>query len=179
MVETIISSLVTIIGFFISFLVIKRELNNSLHIQHNEFLMKKMDDIIEMINDNILYTLDIFKSNKTENSAFNLSQRLELLYKKILPYGTYKDIMILETIQTAAYSWEIKKEKYKNYNLYFIANMYLLMCQIKMEMTGIIVNPESLFRMKFSDYESKKADLTLMVNDTVNNLDLCKKFLIK
>lgn len=182
MEEIIISSLVTIIGFVISFLGIKRELKNSLHIQQNEFMLQKLDDIVEMIEDSILYTLDEISHNRTEHSGFELNRKLDLIYKKILPYGSREDIMIIETICSAAYSWEIVKEQkpnYQSYNMFFIANMYLLMCQMKMEMTGTIVNPEAFFRVKFPEYDNYRYVFMNIVNDTVNELDLCRKFIIK
>ena len=182
MKEVIIPSIVTIIGFIASYLGIKREFKNSVNMQQNEFVLKKLYDILEMITDNIFYSLDIICRENKDYSDFDLANKLEPLIKKILEYGSCEDIMIIESIRTASYSWEKiieQKPNYKNYNVYFIANMFLLFCQMKMELTGKVVNPETLLKMTFPKYNEYKNLFKDIINDTVKELALSKKFIIK
>lgn len=182
MVEIIVSSIVTIIGFGASFLGIRRELKNSLQIQQSEFVLQKLDNIIELIDECIIYD-DVTNDNKSwDDQVQLLRNNLNRVYKRLLPYGSREDLMIIATLYEAAYTWEEteeRKHKYVSYNLYFTAVMYLLMCQIKKEMTGSIINPEILFRRRYINYNKGREILKRIINDTVNDLGLCKEFLIK
>lgn len=182
MVEIVVSSIVTIIGFGVSFLGIRRELKNSLQIQQREFVLQKLDNIIELIDGCIKYVNSSSGDESEDALVQGLRERLDSVYKRLLPYGTREDLSIMATLNEVAYTWEEteeRKRKYKSYNLYFTAVMYLLLCQIKKEMTGSIINPEILFRGRYTDYNEARESLKRIINDTVNDLGLCKEFLIK
>ena len=65
-------------------------------------------------------------------------------------------------------------------NQYRVMSYYVLLAtQIKYDVTGIYVNPESWFRMKVTDFEESKEKVIEASNNLVTELKLNKRFMMK
>ncbi len=165
----IIPSVISIIGFGISIYVIGRELHNGIRLKQNEYILNKMSDVMEAIeyaNKEVLEGAE----NKGE-----LSDLIENFSNKIQLYGSYDAMKIIEKMKTTAYSGE---DVGVTYSFYLFVLLSLLKSQIKKDMTGIIVPPDVFMKIRANDYKKHEDKIKEIVNSTIEELKLSKKFKI-
>ena len=172
--EWLISILITIVGLLITSRNIKRNFKNEIVKTKQEVSISEMQSIPYD-----LFTLMGEMSEETKKGSEKYSKKNFQAYKsimaKILCYGSCDAINIATHTQRNAYKTFPESIQWTVLILYS-----LLIVQIKFDLTGIVISPESYFKIKISDYETKmKNDVRNEINRLVGLLNLNKDFLVK
>lgn len=170
----IIPSSVTILGFIINYYQTKRNMRNEIIKKKTNIHLEKLSDIPEKA----LVFLDDILSKKIYINPDDFYP----LVRKVFSYGSIESITILSSMQQHNYT-DYKNKSEDTYEVYkLMAYIVLLVCQIKFDITDIIVSPELWYRIKLNDYEENLENKKLIVkanNDIVSKLKLNKEFKIK
>lgn len=170
----IIPSLVSIIGFVISTKSNKENFNKELEKYKNTISVEKGKEILEL-----LIKIVPIKSNE------GLSQKDMLkLQNSILAYGSLKLSILFEEFQQFNYktdytNLEVLKESGRYYEMF--AYFFLMILQIKFDITGIALNPKIIARTFMTDYDEQsdfQKGLKNSANKIIDKLDLNKDFKI-
>lgn len=174
MKEFIIDNLdviVTIFGFFITYKLTTKTFSN-------EIKKSKIDHNVEAIHSlplelcNMMSKIQQAKGNKGVVSA----SEYEKLMTKIFAYCSKDSVTLAVEIQQTFYKINKTNEDYGQYLLVLFA---LLITQLKYEISDEIISPESWFKLKINDYETAREPFVDKINETIKNLDLNKKFIVK
>ncbi len=159
-----IPSLISLIGIIISHFNIKKSYKNDLKKMKAEIITEKIEDLpLEILN--IMHN-----TIKDPNSKENVEDLSKFIYK-VLSYGSADAVKIACCVQQAAY---------KNDGSYkLIAGYSLLITQLKYDLTGQIISPESYFQLKLRDYVDQRKEVIKFINLIVKKLNLKKDFYVK
>lgn len=131
-------------------------------------VLNKMEDmpyrILEIVS---IMQQPGFKVSNTFNRKVNS------LWSEIFAYGSADAIKILSHMQHENYDRNID-EKVKEYRS--IGYYVLLVTQIKYDVTGINVSPETWYELKINDYSTRKNEIMKVNNTLVEELELNKKY---
>lgn len=196
-----IPAFITLLGFIITYFSLRKSFKDEIKKQKSNIALDKMSTVP-------FETLDLYeaiitparlqkqikviegqnsisKSNqiriqklKTEIKETEdvLYDKMAKLYNTIYAYGSIESIKIVSSMQKINYSL---KEDSSNEDKYIImAHMILLASQVKKDVTNITVNPKQWFKMKITDYETKKEVFDPFVNKVVDDLGLDADFKI-
>lgn len=169
--EWIISLIITIIGFVVTSNNIKKGFANEVKKIKQEVAISTMQDIpYEM------FSLMESMSENLENKSIRKQQQKKYtdIMAKILCYGSKDTIKIATFIQQCSYGVLPEAKTHTILVLYS-----LIIAQIKLDLTGVIISPESYFEIKITDYETIKDNVINEANRLVLSLGLNKEFLIK
>lgn len=158
-------TIVTAIGFVVAIWIVAKEFKNSLKLQQIGFATSKLENINDLI-------YECYMSIQKGDSK-TLTEYLKILKKDILSFGSEDAINILMKVIEAKRHW---KPEDGSYDFYVSAHLFLLMAQMKKDLTGIEINPKKLFVVLISDYEHCKSDLKIIINKTVDECNLSEKF---
>ena len=172
------TSIVSIIGFFVTNKSIKKSFKNELEKQKSAVHIEKMS----IIPYEVLALMDsMIEGNKKQSNSKRIDdkqlEKFKSMMNTIYSYGTEEAIKIISLMQKENY--ESNGESI-NLNMYRMMSFYVLLAtQIKSDVTGIKVNPEFWFRMRITDYSQKKEEFKVANNKLVRELELCEKFEIE
>lgn len=170
-ITTLITSLVSVIGFIVTYRSLMKSFKNELRKSRDSLALEKMStvpyDILELFDD--LMESSHFK--KDSQKAKENQKTFKKLMNTIYSYGSINAIKIFALMQ---------KENYDRFNqggnlddIYRISSMYVLLAtQIKYDVTGIIVSPNSWFEMRITDYSSNMEKYKRANNKIVDELRL-------
>lgn len=165
-ITAIITGVISVIGFVVTNMSLKNSFKNELARQRDNIALEKMSTMPF----EILGLLDKARSSKTIESE-EVVKILNIIYA----YGSEKAIAIATLMQKENY----KKEEMGNRNRFRIMSAYILLAtQIKMDVTGVCVNPEFWFKMRITDFESTKKKIVEANNMLVSELELDDRFYI-
>ena len=162
---------VTILGFFITYKLTTKTFSN-------EIRKSKIDHNVEAIHSlplelcNMMSKIQQSKGNKNVVS----SSDYEKLMTRIFAYCSKDSVTIAVEIQQTFYKINKTNEDFGQYLLVLFA---LLITQLKYEISDEIISPESWFKLKINDYETAREPFVDKINQTIKNLDLNKKFIVK
>ena len=171
-ITAVVTGIVSIIGFIVTNASIKKNFRNELLKQRDTIALEKMAtklyEILKLLDDMLE------ASRKNEKPDYNTFKKL---LNEIFSYGSEKAISLVSSMQKELYSYNGNT---KNMNQYRVMSYYVLLAtQIKYDVTGIYVNPESWFRMKVTDFEESKEKVIEASNNLVTELKLNKRFMMK
>lgn len=200
-VTVVVSALIQIIGFIVTYMSMRRSFKEELEKQKSNIALDKMTTmpygILELQE-------DIFRTTKIETEIKNIKEQDNLskddlkkienneqkckmiqdgLYDKmayllntIYSYGSVDAIRIAAKMQNENY----KANNDNNADIKFriMAFYVLLATQVKFDVTGVITSPELWYQMRMSDYDLNKDTYIYANNQLVNELDLNKGFLV-
>lgn len=160
-----ISSLITIVGFVVTYLLTSKNLKDEIQKTKGNKAIELMQEVpyslLEFING--LGKLD-------EKEALN---NFNKVISTICAYGSPKAVKLLE-----GYQKEVFNKTSPNPNILF-AYLGLLISQIKFDITGEIMSPESWLIIKIKDYTRIQNDIAKTMNNLVDKNKLDKRFKIE
>ena len=159
-----IPSIISLIGILISYFSIKKSYKNDLNKMKTEIITEKIEDLpFEILN--IMHN-----TIKNPTSKRNVEDLSKFMYK-VISYGSVDAVKIACCVQQTAY---------KNDNSYkLLAGFSLLITQLKYDLTGQVISPESYFQIKLNDYEDKRDEIVKNINLIIEDLNLKKEFNVK
>ena len=178
LITTLITGIISIVGFIITYASMKKSFTNELKKQRDSVALEKMAtmpfDVLTLLD-------EIINSAKTNTNGVNCSMNTTLNYfteimNKIYSYGSQDAITIVATIQKENYATRENTNQFDQYRM--ISLFILLANQIKYDVTEIAVCPKLWFEMRMTDYTTNKAQFINANNIIVQELKLNKKFLI-
>lgn len=184
-----IPSLVSVIGFSVTYFMSRKNLKDGLALTETEFqnelLKQRSDKRLELMAsapyDALALMQNMIDSGKDKKHSFPDSKLIEkqnALYFKVYAYGSPSSLHILSSMQSENYQANTNNTVSTNAHR-LICYYVLLASQLRMDVTGETVNPDEWFKMKFSDYHKTKALFADANNQLVTELNLSEDFLIR
>lgn len=167
----IVQSIITILGFVITYFGIKLNLKNEIMSQKAALHIDRMAEIPYLILD--LMNKGNDKKSKAENATV---EDFNKLLTTIYAYGSRDAIRIAALFQKENYLGMLQDNKWRMLAIY-----PLLANQIKFDITGIVITSDFWFDMKINDYNKNAAIHNTIIeenNKLVEELKLNDKFLI-
>ena len=166
-----IQSIITILGFVITYLGIRLNLKNELMSRKTGLHIDRMTEIPYTI-------LDLMnKGNDNKNKVENVTvEDFNKLLTTIYAYGSKDAIRITALLQKENYLEVLQENKYRMLAIY-----PLLANQIKYDITGIAITSDFWFDMKINDYNKDKIIHNALIeenNKLVRKLKLNERFYI-
>lgn len=167
-----IPSVISIIGFVVSTKINKKSINSELEKFKNTISVEKSQE-----------TLDLLVRSLPSNSQNKLNQsELIKIQNNILAYGSFDMNKLFEEYQHFNYKTNYTdnnkmKEDGSFYKMF--AYFFLLISQLKFDITNIALSPKIIARMLINDYDdNEEFQIGLMnaVNSLVEELNLNSKF---
>ncbi len=159
----LISGIVTIIGFIVTYIMTKKNLKDEVH-------KIKQNISIELMQKIPFEILEYFDSLKKANSD-ELLLKLQSIMSQVYAYGSVNAIKTLVAFQTINY--HIKEMENKTDILILLS---ILVSQIKYDITGEIIDPTNWLKIKIRDYkETLEPSISANVNFLIDKYELNKK----
>ncbi len=171
--EWAISILITVIGLWITSRNLTKNFKHEIRKTKQEVSINEMQSVPY---DLFLLMEDMSEETKKGSEKYSKKnfQAYKSILAKILCYGSYDAIRIAIHTQRNSYNPFSESIQWTMLILYS-----LLIVQIKFDITGTVISPESYFRIKISDYEiTMKNDVRSEINRLVKLLALNKGFLV-
>lgn len=170
MVLVLLPSVVTILGFFVTYYIAKKSIVNEITKSKRILMVEKGTKIFN----SLILVLD-GKSSKKINEK-NFSETINDIYI----YGSKETISLFASFQQ--YNYLDNDEKGKLNKFIPFAYICLLLAQLKFDVTGEIINPMEILRIRINDFEtdnSLKENIPILINELVEQHKLNKKFKFK
>lgn len=198
-ISTVVTALISIIGFIVTYMSMKRNFKNELSKQKSGVALDKMstvpyetlnlyDSIMEPIK--IKKQIEILQKSSTKNDLIEvkaleqkikesenaLPDKMSELLNKIYSYGSENAIRIVSQMQHENYlicEHIERSEKYRNMAFYI-----LLATQVKYDVTGVAISPRLWYQMRLTDFDVVEKAIKEANNKLVLELNLNAKFKI-
>ena len=175
LITTSIPAFISVIGFVITIISVKRNFKNELSKLRSNIALEKMSEMPYQVL-TLLDNIGKNKGNNVSERADNDDAVLKTygdMINTVFSYGSKDAIEIVTLLQKESYI----KGNTKNY-IRTMATYVLLAMQIKFDVTGILISPGTYFSMKLNDYSTCKNRIKDETNKIINQLHLNKKFKI-
>lgn len=165
--DAIVTMLVTIIGFVVTYLMTKRNFKDE--VKKNKIALAS--DQIQTLPYDICQLMDAMIKGKNQES---LLHQYGSILSKVLAYGSSHAIRIAIKMQQMSY----KSASTISFDerLPMLALYSLLITQLKYDLTSEIISPESWFQLRMNDYETIQPKMKEAINGLVKELDLNDTF---
>ena len=163
-------SVVTVLGFFVTYYIAKKSIVNEITKSKRLLMIEKGTKIFS----SLILVLD-GKSSKKINER-NFSETINDIYI----YGSKETISLFASFQQYNYLDEDAKGELNNFMPF--AYICLLLAQLKFDVTGEIINPMEILRIRINDFEtndSLKDNIPSLINNLVEQHKLNNKFKFK
>lgn len=168
-ITALVTGIISIIGFFITNISMRKNFKNELIKQRDSIALEKMSTVPFEVLD----LMDrMIKSKQAWNEKSELRNFTKMM-NEIYSYGSEKAIALVALMQKENYAINGDINKMNKFRL--MSSYVLLATQIKYDVTGTYVNPEFWFRMRITDYEKNRDEIKVANNKLVRELDLDKK----
>lgn len=187
--STIVTGIITVLGFVITYLSMKRNFKNELQKQNNEIIVNKLSqlysDIFKFLKEvsrgiKIIDDLKVSDNIEERNNfrihyqevfqEFNNGMLHDLLF-----YSTEDIINVLYVIQR---TFDDKENDVMTQILTIISGMLIILAMLRYELTGTIVNPEKYFYLFIDEGRDHVEIYKKCSNAIVQELKLNKKYMI-
>lgn len=171
-ITVVVTGIISIIGFIVTYSSMKKSFKNELKRQRNSIMLEKMSvmpyEVLEWLD-------DIMASGKVENcekekivegNFKHLKKILNIIYS----YGSEQAIKIVALMQKENYIANRKIECLDKYRM--LSEYVLLATQIKYDVTEILVSPELWFQIHIVDYAENRDKFKNANNRLVDELNL-------
>lgn len=167
-IGTLITAIISIVGFGVTIYTMKRNFKNELLRQRNTIALEKMATIPFEI-------LTFLDKQADVTAASKQIDHFNKILNTIYSYGSADVIKIAALMQRENFSINSGKK----INAYRATSLYiLLVTQIKYDVTGTVVCPELWFQTRLTDYATKRNEFKTANNRLVTELNLNKGFII-
>jgi len=160
----IVPALVTIVGLLLNYFFTNRNIKN-------EISKKKLDISLEYLSEAPYKSLELFEKMREKGKEAEYLKLFTELSNTVFAYGSEDAIKILGAFQQNNYAMNNGNGDKQKAISYFI----LLTCQIKYDLTGIEISPDSWYKIKITDYETNlenKNKFIKATNEVVEELNL-------
>lgn len=171
-----LSTIVSIVGFVITIVTMKRSFKNELQKSRDSIALEKMTEmpftVLELFD-------EMMKGSNTPQDRYGEEYRK--MMNTILSYGSGSAITIISVIQKMVYSQNDSSNSSDNtLDIYKLTALYILLAtQIKYDVTGIAISPDLWFQTRITDYAINKEEFKTANNKLVEELQLNKLFVIQ
>lgn len=160
----VVPALITIVGLLVNYFFTNRNIKN-------EISKKKLDISLEYLSEAPYKTLELFEKMRVKGKEAEYLELFTELSNTVFAYGSEEAIKILGAFQQNNYAINSGNGDMQKSIAYFI----LLTCQIKYDLTGIEISPDSWYKIKITDYETNienKNKFIKATNEVVEELNL-------
>lgn len=177
-ITALITGIISIVGFIITYASMKKSFRNELKKQRDSVALEKMSimpfEVLtlmdEMINSNKI------TDDKHKNGFNDTMKHFNEMMNTIYSYGSEEAIRIVSTMQKENYAANGDTSKLDTYRL--ISLYVLLATQIKYDVTEIAVCPQLWYEMRITDFTSRRSELKKANNQLIKELRLNDQFKI-
>lgn len=165
--DAIFTSIITILGFVVTYILTKKNFNDEI----KKDKINRATEAIQTLPYDICQLMDEMIKNN-EKSDINLLKNYGDILSKVLSYGSKDAVKIAIKMQQLCYASENQSEE--PYSI--LAAYALLITQLKYDLTGEIISPESWFQLRMKDYNTVEAKMKILINKLIQLLDLNQSF---
>ena len=173
-ITAIVTGIISIIGFIVTNLSMRKSFKNELIQQRDNLAFEKMATMPFRV-------LDLMdRMIKSSRNGWNQNKELENfqnIMNEIYSYGSVEAISLMALMQKENYAAGGNPDKMNKFRA--MSSYVLLATQIKFDVTGTYVNPELWFRMRLTDFEENREDIKKENNKLVDEFNLNCKMKIK
>lgn len=177
-ITALITGLISIVGFIITYVSMKKSFKNELKKQRDSVALEKMSTMpfeVLVLMDEMINSKN--KTDKKQQESHNATlKHFGEIMNTIYSYGSEDAIRIVSTMQRENYAANGDKDKLDKYRL--ISLYVLLATQIKYDVTEIAVCPKLWYEMRITDFSKNKDEFKKSNNQLVKELKLNDEFKI-
>lgn len=167
MMAIVLPSAITIIGFIVNYFISRRNYRNDINKIRKNLMIEKSEELIKMFT-------EMFSPEKIKEKDKDFFVDI---MNKLYIYGSKEVIEMFADYQQYNYATDPEDKKAEKLFAYFC----LIISLIKYDLTGEIINPKAILKIKINDYST--SDKMKMVNKEINELvekyNLNKEFKIQ
>ncbi|MBD5136632.1 MAG: hypothetical protein HDT39_11840 [Lachnospiraceae bacterium] len=171
-ITALVTGIISIIGFIMTNVSMKRSFMNELKKQRDDIALEKMSEMPYVV----LQLMDKMMEDSEEANDSELECFKEIM-NTIYSYGSEKAIELVSLMQKENYEGNANTNNSDHYRI--MSLFVLLATQIKYDVTEISVSPELWFQMRMTDYFENKSEIKNANNRLVDELKLKKDFKIE
>lgn len=171
-VTALVTGIISIIGFIVTNISMRRSFKNELIKQRDSIALEKM----ATLPFEVLTLMDRMIEAKNSRQQDSELKDFKKIMNEIYSYGSEKAISLVALMQKENYAANGDVNKMNKFRV--MSSYVLLATQIKYDVTGTYVNPEFWFKMRITDYEKNKQEIRNANNNLVKELDLSKELKI-
>ena len=177
LISVVATSIVSIVGFIITNLSLKRNFKNELEKNRDTVALEKMATIpyeVLSLFDDMMDTNSQgkVKQKKQEENLKNFKKLMNIIYS----YGTKDAIKILALMQKENYEAAVSQVKQNEYRMMSV--FVLLATQIKYDVTSVVVSPKYWFEMSLNHFSAKEKEFAKANTQLIDELKLNEEFRI-
>lgn len=173
-ITAIVTGIISIIGFIVTNLSMRKSFKNELIQQRDSLALEKMATMPFRVLDLMDRMREAKRNGWNEKKEFDNFQNI---MNEIYSYGSVEAISLVALMQQENYAASGNPNKMNKFRV--MSSYVLLATQIKFDVTGTYVNPELWFRMRLTDFEKNRDDIKKENNKLVDELNLNCKMKIK
>jgi len=173
-ITAIVTGVISIIGFIVTNMSMRRNFKNELIQQRDSLALEKMATMPFKVLDMMDRMINAKKKGWSEKKEL---ENFQNIMNEIYSYGSVEAISLVSLMQKENYAAQGKSDSMHIFRV--MASYVLLATQIKFDVTGIYVNPELWFRMRLTDFEENREIITKENNKLIDELNLNSKMKIK
>lgn len=173
-ITAIVTGVISIIGFIVTNMSMRRNFKNELIQQRDSLALEKMATMPFKVLDMMDRMIKAKKSGWDEKKEL---ENFQNIMNEIYSYGSVEAISLVSLMQRENYAAQGKADSVNKFRV--MTSYVLLATQIKFDVTGIYVNPELWFRMRLTDFEKNREIIRRENNKLVDELNLNSKMKIK
>lgn len=173
-ITAIVTGIISIIGFIVTNLSMRKNFKNELIQQRDSLALEKMATMPFRVLD----LMDrMTKAKKNGWDEKNELKNFQDIMNEIYSYGSVEAISLVALMQKENYAANGNPDKMNYFRV--MSSYVLLATQIKFDVTGTYVNPELWFRMRLTDFVENRENIKKENNKLVDELNLNCKMKIK
>jgi hypothetical protein len=173
-ITAIVTGIISIIGFIVTNLSMRKNFKNELMQQRDSLALEKMATMPFRVLD----LMDrMTKAKKNGWDEKNELKNFQDIMNEIYSYGSVEAISLVALMQKENYAANGNPDKMNYFRV--MSSYVLLATQIKFDVTGTYVNPELWFRMRLTDFAENRENIKKENNKLVDELNLNCKMKIK
>lgn len=173
-ITAIVTGIISIIGFIVTNLSMRKNFKNELIQQRDSLALEKMATMPFRVPD----LMDrMTKAKKNGWDEKNELKNFQDIMNEIYSYGSVEAISLVALMQKENYAANGNPDKMNYFRV--MSSYVLLATQIKFDVTGTYVNPELWFRMRLTDFAENRENIKKENNKLVDELNLNCKMKIK
>ena len=173
-ITAIVTGIISIIGFIVTNLSMRKNFKNELIQQRDSLALEKMATMPFRVLD----LMDrMTKAKKNGWVEKNELKNFQDIMNEIYSYGSVEAISLVALMQKENYAANGNPDKMNYFRV--MSSYVLLATQIKFDVTGTYVNPELWFRMRLTDFAENRENIKKENNKLVDELNLNCKMKIK
>ena len=163
-IASCIASSVTILGFIVTFILTQKKFKDEIRKNRFNTNLEKIADLPTEIQE----LIDDVIESRYDLKYQNLFDKVE---KTIFAYGSKNSISVMVDIKETDHKNKLYPEQTNANEI--IALFFLLLCQIRYDLTGVEMNPKKLYKMRLKDsFLKDQESLYTTTNEVVDRLGL-------